>query len=172
MEPHLKRGQSSGSCDGITSCCRSHHQTCCGQDAVSVCLLDGFVYRDCETEVVSRDNELPHAESSSSTSRPVLVSMNFVSRQIVVRLVKASTHEPSAAISRNGTSQRARIPSRSFKPQRMTIPETISRTASVPARTLSPIHDPKVERANKTANGTGRMIMVENRAPGLAARLF
>src|ERR1043165_579956 len=122
METHLKRGQSSGSCDGLPSCCRSHHQTCCGQDAESMCLLDGFVYRDCETEGVPRDNELPHAESSSSTSRPVLVSLNVVSRQIVVRLVKASTHEPSAAISRNGTSQRARAPFRSFNPQRITIP--------------------------------------------------
>src|SRR5262249_29739406 len=161
METHLKRGQSPGSCNGITSRCRSHHQACCGQDAESVRLLDGFIYRDCETEVVSRDNELPHAESSSSTSRPVLVSLNVVSRQIVVCLVKASTHEPRAAISRNGTSQRVRAPSRSSIPQRMTIPETISRTAIVPASTLSPIHDPKVERANKTANGTGRMIMVE-----------
>jgi hypothetical protein len=44
--------------------------------------------------------------------------------------------------------------------------------ASAMAKTVHPKVDPSVEMAKRQAKGTGLMTMVENSAPGLAARLF
>src|SRR5437867_4971956 len=166
MEPDFEGRKPTGPCHSIGRSPGSHHQAGGGQDPLPMCCLDRFVYRDGETEVVTGDDELSHKFFSRATMRPSRVRTNSLSRQTVVRLVKARSKETTATRSRNGRSIRLLSPSRSRSPQPRITAVVTRRRASVPARTDSPTGSPSLAAAKRSANGTGRMNMVEKSAPG------
>src|SRR5713101_4216453 len=110
MEAHPQRGELPGPFHRIGCSPCSNHQAGSGQDPSPMRFFYRLVYRDGETEVVAGDDELSHKFFSRVTMRPSLVRTNSLSRQTVVRLVKARSKETRAAISRKGRSIRLLSP--------------------------------------------------------------
>src|SRR5207245_4627102 len=133
MESHTQRWKPPGPFHRIGCSPRSNHQAGGGQDPPSMGFFYGFVYRDGETEVVTGDDELSHKFFSRATMRPSRVRTNSLSRQTVVRLVKARRKETTATRSRNGRSIRPLSPSRSRSTEPRVTPVATTRTCTVAA---------------------------------------
>src|SRR6476659_110104 len=104
MKADLERRDTLRTSYGIFCGVCADHQTGRSENAPSIRCFDGFVHRDGEAEVVSRDNKLSHAAVFRLTSFPSRVRMNISPRQIVVCFVNAKNHDANAAKSRKGTS--------------------------------------------------------------------
>src|SRR3989454_6679196 len=172
MESHPQRGKPPGPFHRIRNSPCSAHQAGGGQAPSPMRFFYRLVHRNGKTEVVAGDDELSHKALSRATMRPSRVRTNSLSRQTVVRLVKARSKDTTATRSRNGRSIRLLSPSRSRSPHPRITAVVTRRRASVPARTDSPTGSPSLAAAKRSANGTGRMNKVEINAPGRTIQLF